>query len=130
MSHLEERMEADLNEIRERFWELGEDVEQALRNAKKTLLVRDEELAFQTILGDYPINRDSRACDHLCHAFSARYLPGAGILREMTSTIRANIALERIGDYAVTVCREAIQLGKPLSERFARRSPLMEARKK
>mgnify|MGYP001813814057 CR=1 FL=1 len=119
MTHLEERMEHDLREIREWFWQLGEDVEKALRNAKKTLLLRDEKLAYETILGDHPINRHSRECDRMCHEFSARYLPGAGILREMASTIRANIALERIGDYAVTICREALQLKEPPTGRFA-----------
>ena len=78
MSHLEERMEADLNYIREWVWNIGEDVEEALRNAKKTLILRDPELAYEVILGDHPINRASRRCDRLCHRFIARYLPGAG----------------------------------------------------
>lgn len=121
MSHLEERMETDLNTIRDWVWEIGEDVENALRNAKKTLVLRDPELAYEVILGDLPINRASRRCDRLCHRFIARYLPGAGALREMASTIRINVILERIGDYAVTMCREAMQLNKPLPEKFAQR---------
>ncbi len=32
MSHLEQRMETDLNYIRDWVWNLGEEVEQALRN--------------------------------------------------------------------------------------------------
>jgi hypothetical protein len=36
----------------------------------------------------------------------------------MASTIRANIALERIGDYSVTICREALQLDAPLREKL------------
>lgn len=121
MSHLEERMEADLNYIRDWVWTIGEDVENALRHAKKTLVLRDSELAYEVILGDHPINRASRHCDRLCHQFIARYLPGAGALREMASTIRINVILERIGDYAVTICREALQLDKPLPEKFAQR---------
>ena len=118
MTHLEERMESDLKRIRDWLWKIGEDVEKALRNAKKILVLRDEKLAFDTVLGDNAINRDSRECDRLCHTFIARYLPRAGHLREMASTIRANIALERIGDYSVTICREALQLEAPLRERF------------
>ena len=82
MSHLEERMETDLNYIRDWLWKIGDDVENALRNAKKTLILRDAEMAYDTILGDQPINRDPRQCDRLCHTFIARYLPGAGALRE------------------------------------------------
>ena len=119
MSHLEERMESDLNYIRDWLWNIGEDVEKALRNAKKILLLRDPDMAYDVILGDHPINRDSRQCDRLCHTFIARYLPGAGALREMASTIRINVILERIGDYAVTICRESLQLEAPLPEKFS-----------
>jgi len=121
MSHLEERMETDLNYIRNWLWKLGEDVEHALRSAKQVLVLRDATMAYDIILGDHPINRDSRACDQLCHTFIARYLPGAGALREMAATIRINVILERIGDYAVTICREALQLEGPLPERFSSR---------
>jgi phosphate transport system protein len=119
MSHLEERMETDLKYIRDWLWKLGDDVERALRTAKKVLMLRDPTMAYDIILGDHPINRDSRECDRLCHTFIARYLPGAGALREMASTIRINVVLERIGDYAVTISREALQLSGPLPERFA-----------
>jgi len=118
MSHLEERLEADLKTIREFVWTLGNDVELAIRNAKKALLTQDEKLAYATVLGDQPINRNSRACDHMCHTFIARYLPGAGQLREMAATMRVNIILERIGDYAVTISRESLQLNKQLPHRF------------
>jgi phosphate transport system protein len=119
MSHLEERMETDLNYIRDWLWRLGDEVENALRDAKKVLVLRDADMAYDIILGDHPINRDSRECDRLCHTFIARYLPGAGALREMASTIRINVVLERIGDYAVTICREALQMQGPLSSRFS-----------
>ena len=118
MSHLEERMEKDLNYIRNWLWKIGDSVEAALRSAKTTLILKDSKLANEVVLGDHPINRDSRQCDRLCHTFIARYLPGAGALREMASTIRVNVILERIGDYAVTICREALQLDTPLPEKF------------
>ncbi len=115
MSHFEERMETDLRNIRDKVWNIGEAVEDALHNAKKVLILRDSELAYKTVLDDHPINRASRECDRLCHTFIARHLPGAGPLREMAATSRVNVALERIGDYAVTMCREALQITSPLS---------------
>lgn len=118
MSHFEQRLEADLKSIREWVWKMGDDVERALRDSKKALLSRDEKLAYATVLGDHRINRDSRACDRMCHAFIARHLPGAGHLREMAATIRVNVALERIGDYAVTISRESLQLDRDLQEKF------------
>lgn len=121
MTHLEERMETDLNHIRNWLWKIGDEVEAALRSAKTTLILRDSKLAYEVILGDHPINRASRQCDRMCHTFIARYLPGAGALREMASTTRVNVILERIGDYAVTICREALQLDAPLPEKFSAR---------
>jgi phosphate transport system protein len=118
MSHFEERLEADLRYIRNWVWNMGNAVETALRHAKQALLTRDVELAYATVLGDNPINRDSRACDRLCHTFIARHLPGAGHLREMAATIRVNVALERIGDYAVTISRESLQLENALPDKF------------
>ncbi len=118
MSHFEQRLEADLKSIRGWVWKLGDEVELALQNSKKALLLRDEKLAYTTVLGDQPINRDSRACDRRCHTFIARYLPGAGHLREMAATMRVNIILERIGDYAVTLSRESLQLQKNLPHQF------------
>ena len=71
MSHYEERMESDLRTIRTRVWNLGEDAERALNNAKKVLILRDSDLAYQTVLDDHPINRESREIDRLCHTFIA-----------------------------------------------------------
>ena len=118
MSHFEQRLEADLGQIRDFVWNMGEDVQNALLNAKRALLTRDEELAYATVLQDNPINRASRACDRMCHTFIARHLPGAGHLREMAATIRVNVALERMGDYAVTISRESLQLPEELPEIF------------
>ena len=111
MSHLEERLEHDLNEIREHIAKLGKEVEQEFENALRALETSSDKLAFRTILSDLPINRHMRQIDRLCHAFIAVHLPSAGHLRLISAVIRANIILERIGDYAVTIAREAVQLG-------------------
>lgn len=113
MSHLEQRLEHDLLEIREQIMELGEAVLQGLDHSFQALQSADEKLAFTTILSDHPINRRMRHIDKLCHAFIAVHLPSAGHLRLLSSVIRANIILERIGDYAVTIARESVQMGSP-----------------
>ena len=113
-------MERDLEIIRDLLWKIGDDVEGALYNAKKILILRDSDLAYKTVLGDHPINRDARECDRLCHTFIARHLPGAGHLRGIASTTRVSVTLERIGDYAVTICREALQISSPLTAQLSR----------
>ncbi len=110
MTHYEERLEADLDWIRKNLTTLGNDVATALQKAMHALLQDDDDVAHETVLGDHPINRNSRHLDRLCHAFIARHLPSAMHLRLISSIIRVNVALERIGDYAVTIAREALQL--------------------
>ena len=110
MSHYEERLERDLNRIRGEVGKLAQRVEGAVKNAVHALLTGNDELAAATILADGHINRGMRRIDRLCHSFIAVHLPSAGHLRLISSIIRANILLERIGDYAVTICRELPQL--------------------
>ena len=110
MSHLEERLERDLEEIRDRVAIMADDVDGAITDAIYAFQHGDSTLANNIVLKDLPINRSSRKIDKLCHAFIALHLPSAGHLRLLSSVIRANIILERIGDYAVTIAREAIQL--------------------
>ena len=113
MSKYEARLESDLAHIREKLAHLGEAVESALKNASRALFTAEEELAYKVILGDFPINRASRELDKICHGFFAVHLPSAGHLRFISSVMRANLELERIGDYAVNICREAVQIGPP-----------------
>jgi phosphate transport system protein len=72
------------------------------------------------VLGDLPINREIRAIDALCHAFVARHIPSAGHLRFVSSVLQMNVALERIGDYAVTIAREAVQLRQSPPEQLGK----------
>jgi len=113
MSHYEQRLEQDLNQIREQVAEVAEQVEIGLKDAMHALLSGNHKMAYATILGDLPINRRVRQIDQLCHSFIALHLPSAGHLRLISSIIRTNIELERIGDYAVTICRESVQMSQP-----------------
>lgn len=110
MSHYEERLQADLGELRARILAQGRAVLDALHAAGRALLNADTELGSLTVLRDNPINRETRSLDQACHAFVARHVPSAGHLRFVSAVMRMNQVLERIGDYAVTICREAVQL--------------------
>ncbi len=125
MSHYEQRLERDLTDIHDRVAAVGELVEQALRNAVHALLTGNEALAYRTILEDGPINRAVREIDRRCHAFIALHLPGAGHLRLISAVIRANIELERIGDYAVNICRQVVRMSSPPQGALARELELM-----
>lgn len=113
MSHYEQRLENDLNEIRERIQAIGKRVEEAVEHAVRAVLTHNRALAAEVILGDLPINREVRAIDALIHGFVARHLPSAGHLRFVSSVLRLNVELERVGDYAVSIAREVQQLTAP-----------------
>ncbi len=115
MALYEERLSKDLARIREEVAILGASVEKALRDAVASSLNGDRRLANQTVIDDHPINRRTREISRLCYGFLAVHLPGAGHLRQIASILRLVNELERIGDYAVTIAREALQLPHPPS---------------
>jgi phosphate transport system protein len=119
MSHYEQRLEKDLENIRGEVSDLATRVKEAVKNSIHALLTANQDLASATILGDGPINRKMREIDTLCHRFIAVHLPSAGHLRLMSSVIRINIILERIGDYAVTISRELQRINGAPDPRLA-----------
>ncbi len=120
MKYYEERLENDLAALRTAVKDMGDRVQEAVKDAVHALLTGNRPLSNKTILNDGYINRDMRRINHRCHTFVARHLPSARHLRRISSVLLANIALERIGDYAVTICREQKQLCGPPKGTLAR----------
>ncbi|MEZ4415849.1 MAG: PhoU domain-containing protein [Gemmatimonadota bacterium] len=116
MSHLEQRLEQDEQALRAGVAKVGKWVEENVTDAVQALTTHDRTLANRTILRDRAVNRQIEDLDHLCHVFVVKHLPSAGHLRFVSSVLRVNVALERIGDYAVTACREMLQLSAPVPE--------------
>jgi phosphate transport system protein len=112
MSHFDERVEHDLTEIRSRISEVDELLARAISASVSALLTLNRELASETILRDQIVNRKVRQLDSMCHAFTAKYLPSGAHLRFVSSVLRISIALERIGDYASTICRESARMSQ------------------
>jgi len=118
MSHYEARLEHDLNDISDSIFRMGEAVESNLRNSLSALFSKDRTLAFNTMLCDHPVNREAEALNLKCHRFIAKHLPSAGHLRFISSSLRIIILLERIGDYAVTISKEAAHVEKGVRGQF------------
>jgi phosphate transport system protein len=114
MTHLEERLERSLDDIRRTVGTISADVETALQNALDALLRDDRDRAYEVVLGDHPINRAVEQLDESVHYFVAKFLPSAGHLRMVSSVLRISAELERIGDYAVNIAKETAALQEPL----------------
>ena len=119
MKHYEKRLEQDEQDIRAKTAAAAALVVAALKNAVHAVLTGNRKLANLVVLGDGEINRATRSIDRDCHLFIVRHLPSAGHLRLMSATIRAVIALERIGDYAVSIARMATRLSTPPDQHLA-----------
>ena len=119
MKHYERRLENDEQDIRDKTAAIAAMVGEALKNAVHAVRTGNSKLANLTVLGDGEINRAVRAVDRDCHRFIVRHLPSAGHLRLMSATIRAAIALERVGDYAVSIARVATRLSSPPDHNLA-----------
>ena len=119
MKHYEKRLEQDEQNIRDNTAAIAAMVSEAVKNAVHAVRTGNQKLANLTVLGDGEINRAVRAVDRDCHRFIVRHLPSAGHLRLMSATIRAVIALERIGDYAVSISRVATRLSAPPDHNLA-----------
>ena len=116
MSLYDKRLEADLLAIRSRLRTVGERVQDNLRHAVQAVLEMDRRLANETVIKDRAVNQDIRDVDQLCHLFVARHLPSGSHLRFISAVLRLSVALERVGDYAVAICRVARQIESPLPD--------------
>lgn len=110
MSLYEQRLEDDKASIREHLRALGFGVCDAIEQVARAAATNDAALATEVILGDLTINRQYLRLDHQCHLFIARHLPSARHLRFVSGVLRVNVILERVGDYAETIARAALQL--------------------
>jgi len=113
VTHYQRRLEKDLEEIRSGLKSVADLVQEQVGDAVRALLDFDRALAGEVILRDRIINRTTRKLDDLCHGFVVRHLPVGQHLRYASAVIRLDVALERIGDYAVTICRHALRCSGP-----------------
>jgi phosphate transport system protein len=109
-THFEKSFETDLERIRQSISQMGELGERALRKCLKAFQERNRQLAYIVILGDRRIDEMERQLDKLCLEFLVRQQPVAGPLRFAYSTIRVNLELERIGDYAESIARQILKI--------------------
>ncbi len=110
--HLQASLQEDLEEIRGKIAEMGRMVEAAVRSSIAAVLRRDRQIAYGVILRDSYVDDAEKQIDRLCLRFLVRHQPAAGHLRFAYASIRINLELERVGDYAEAIAREALRLSQ------------------
>src|SRR5207249_5275262 len=108
--HLEESLQRDIDRIRGKVFEMSGLCERVLEDCLSALKERNRQLAYSVILRDRRIDKLEKELDRLCLEFLVRQQPVAGPLRFAYSTIRINLELERVGDYAESIARQIVKL--------------------
>lgn len=105
----------ELRELKGSVMRMASLARQALMKAVEALKGRDAGAAREVMRGDAELDALELEIDERCLDLIARHQPMARDLRFLTTAIRLNAELERIGDLAVDVAQRALDLsGKPL----------------
>jgi phosphate transport system protein len=108
--HLEASLQRDIDRIRGKVTEMAALGEKALNDCVRALVERNRQLAYAVILRDQYIDEMEKEVDRLCLEFIVRQQPVAAQLRFAYATIKINLELERVGDYAESIARQTIKL--------------------
>jgi len=109
---METHYQQELSTLKESLLKMAGLAERAIRNAVEALIQRDTALAERTIAEDQAINQMEILIDEACLKLLALHQPMAADLRFITSAMRINTELERIGDQATNIAERAVSLNR------------------
>jgi phosphate transport system protein len=110
--HTSIQYERELLEIKENLIYMGALVEKGIEKGIRALLERDSLLARQVVAEDIQIDRLDVDIEEKCIKILALRQPAAIDLRFITTAIKINGHLERIGDMAVKISEKVIILNE------------------
>jgi phosphate transport system protein len=110
--HTSTHYEQELRDIKEGLLYLGALVEKAIDLAIKALMDRDTAIAHRVICDDNAIDQLDVEIEEKCIRILALRQPTARDLRFITTAIKINGHLERIGDMAANIAEKAIILSE------------------
>ena len=110
--HTSAHYDQELREVKEGLLYLGALTEKAIERAIKALTDRDAALAHNVICDDSTIDRLDVELEEKCIRMLALRQPTARDLRFITTAIKINGHLERIGDMAAKIAQKSIILSE------------------
>ena len=102
--------ETDLQALQNRLLNMGALVEECVHGAVQALMERNLEAAEAIARADEEVNALQIEIDDRCLKLLALQQPMASDLRLITSAMKINADLERIGDQAVNIAENAIRM--------------------
>lgn len=110
--HILQPYDHELTDLNGRIIRMGEMVERMLEQAMEALLQRDSAMARATMAYDYLVNSVEVEIDELSIKTLALFQPVAVDLRFITIALKISTDLERMGDQAVNICEQAVELNQ------------------
>ncbi|MWJ28064.1 phosphate signaling complex protein PhoU [Halomonas sediminis] len=110
--HISRQFNQELEELKTHLMAMGGLVEKQVQEAIKALLENDSHLAEKVRDNDRQVNDLQIQIDDECTRILARRQPAASDLRLVVAVIRATSDLERIGDEASKIARNALSLSE------------------
>ena len=110
--HISAQFNAELEAVKNNLLEMGGKVEQQINIAVEALLQRNSGDAELVIAGDQEVNDMEVSIDDECARILARRQPAASDLRLVIAVAKLTTDLERIGDEATKIARQAIKLSE------------------
>ena len=105
-----DKFHREIENLRERLLHMAVLAEAALDRSITALMTRNPNLAREVIQGDKAINELEEELDTACVQIIALYQPVAVDLRQVMAIDHLIVELERLGDLAVNVAEEALNL--------------------
>jgi phosphate transport system protein len=110
--HISAKFNTELESLRGHMLAMGGKVEQQLASALDALLKMDSGEAELVVRRDREVNQMEMAIDDECATIIARRQPTASDLRLVIAIIKVNRDLERIGDEAAKVAKQAVRMSE------------------
>jgi len=107
---MERHFDEELKQLKEKLLRMSSLAEEAISASIKALVERNADLAKKVIQSDDAINMIEIEIDELSLRLLALYQPEASDLRFITSAMKINSDLERIGDLAVNIAERTVYL--------------------
>lgn len=108
--HISKRYNKELEEVRCLLIEMGELVIKQVEDGLSCLLRLDKDLAQQVIANDKKVNQFEMKIDEACTHILATRQPAASDLRLIICVIKTITDVERIGDEAAKLGRNALKI--------------------
>ena len=105
--HISGQFNHELETLKHDILAMGGLVESQLNTALESLIERNSEKAIRVIKRDAEVNNLEVKIDQECARILARRQPAASDLRLVLAIIKINMDLERVGDEAAKIARQA-----------------------